>query len=135
MTKAQIRILIPLVCIAALLVYTFCVHFTDHSLETLIRHYLALGLFVPLVRGFIKKQIRLTVIYTGLYLLLATFNLLVITPTINHGFWIKIGSVTIDLPSFNGRAFGVLALYLMLNFDALIDFYLDYKESRKQKKG
>ena len=94
------------------------------------QHYVALGLFAVLVFLFFKSFNK-TVIATGLYLLLATFNGLSMTPEIITS-WFRIGPV--ETPPFQLLSLGLLVLFLILNSDTLVNMYLDNKESKAQHK-
>lgn len=66
----------------------------------------------------------------GVFLLLATFNALAITPAITTS-WLNIGGLT--TPPVQLMSLGILVLYAILNMDTLIDIQLDYKEAKEQK--
>ncbi len=128
MTKQKILRSIPLAIIAGLLIYCWITILATDTLATW-RHYVALGLFPVLILLYFKS-FTLTVIGTGLYLLLATLNVLSITAEISAG-WFRIGPV--ETPHVQLLSLGLLILFLILNFDTLINIYLDYKESKKHK--
>ncbi|MGN6195821.1 MAG: hypothetical protein ACTHOB_12845 [Ginsengibacter sp.] len=129
MTKKKILLFIPLIIITALLIYCWTtILFTD--IIATWQHYMALGLFAVLVFLYFKS-FNNTIIATGLYLLLATFNGLSMTPTINTS-WFRIG--TLETPPFQILSLGLLVLFLILNSDALVNLYLDYKEAKTQHK-
>ena len=126
MTKEKKLILVHLIAIAAILVYCWATFLTT-EIEATWKHYFGLALFIIIAVCFFRN-IRITTIATGIYLLLATFNLLAFTPAI-YTFGFGVGPVT--APDMQGLSLGLLLLYFILNMNALIDIYLDYKESRQ----
>ena len=128
-TKKRIQIFIPPFIIAGLIVYCWIKILSTDVVATW-QHYLALGLFIVLV-VFLVKSFKTAVVATGLYLMLATFAVLSLTPEVNTS-WLTIGSI--DTPHINILSFGLLILFLILNFDKLIDIYLDYKETKTKSK-
>jgi hypothetical protein len=128
-TKKRIQIFIPPFIIAGLIVYCWIKILSTDVVATW-QHYLALGLFIVLV-VFLVKSFKTAVVATGLYLMLATFAVLSLTPEVNTS-WLTIGSI--DTPHINILSFGLLILFLILNFDKLIDIYLDYKETKTKNK-
>jgi hypothetical protein len=128
MSKQKIRIIIPLIVIAAFVIYTWCsIIFTDYAATW--RHYIGLVGFLILVFLFFKSQVAV-VIASAIFLLLATFNVLAITATITTS---GITIMSISTPPIQLLSLGILILYFILNFNRLIDIYLDYKEGRGLK--
>lgn len=132
--KQRIRILVPLLIIATLLCFTVGSYLAGAA-DLHIRNYAAMLLFVPLVFWFFKKPVR-AVLATGLYLVLASFNLLVMAPYTSYA-WVRLGSDVTNpqVPLFQWEGFLILVLYAILNFDRLVEVLLDYKESRACKKA
>ncbi len=128
MTRQKILVLIPLVIVAGLLIYCWTIILLTDTLATW-RHYVGLGLFLILI-FFYFKSYKLTAIGTGIYLLLATFNVLAMTAEINTS-WLRIGPV--ETPPVQLLSLGLFILFAILNFDLLIDIYLDYKEGKQTK--
>lgn len=122
-------ILIPMIVIAAILLYCWPIVLTTETLATW-RHYLGLILFIPItVLIFKKNNVVVATLLTGVYLLLATFNLLAITPGISTS-WIRIGPIS--TPPIQLISLGLLVLYFCLNMNYLIDMYLNYKEAKQR---
>jgi hypothetical protein len=94
------------------------------------RHYVGLLFFVPLIYCYFKK-FAVAVIGLGIYLLLATFNLLAFTPKISTS-WITIGT-GFQTPLIQPLALGLLLLYLIMNRHTLYEIELDYKESKASR--
>ena len=78
------------------------------------------------------KNFRIAIIATGLYLLLSAFAALSLTPEVNTS-WFRIASI--ETPHVNLLSLGLWVLFLILNFDQLINIYLDYKETRAKSKS
>lgn len=132
MSKQKIRILIPLLIIAGLLVYSWIIFLTTDWLP-IIQHYIGLILFIPLVYYFFKNLKR-TIVWTGIYLLLGVCKFLAITPFLMRtSMGIKMGSLELGMPSFQLIPFLIFILYAILNFDQLAEIYLDYKEGKAKK--
>ncbi|HEY4288967.1 MAG TPA: hypothetical protein VGN00_17810 [Puia sp.] len=120
--KRLILAFIPLIIIAGLLIYTWStILFTDICATW--KHWLGFLLFLPLPYLVIKKY-TLGLFGTGIYLLLGTFNLLALTPTIytNRFFIGSLGTPAVQL-----LLLGIFVLYAILNFNAFVDIYVDYK--------
>lgn len=132
MKKQQIRILLPLLIIAGFLVYTWSIILMN-SISPFVQHYVALLLFIVLVYLFIR-HFKLAVIGTGIYLLLGTFNLLTLTPSlVSHSYGFGPDPFKIMTPGIQLLSLGILVLYGILNFDQLTEMYLDYKEAKEKK--
>lgn len=129
MTKKKTLLLIPIIIIAGLIIYSWAIILFTEVIATW-RHYLALALIVGLIFLFFKN-FKKAIIGTGIYLILGTCNLLALTPSVTtDAYGIRIGSLKLWTPSFQLLSFGLLLLFLILNFDTLTDIYLDYKEAR-----
>jgi hypothetical protein len=130
MKKKKILQLVPLLIVAGLLLYSWTTILANEIFATW-RHYIGLILFVPILI-LLFKNMKMAVIATGVYLLLATFNFLAVTPSITTS-WINIGSNGLHTPPVQLASLGILVLYLALNLDTLNDIQLDYREARKLK--
>lgn len=132
MTKKKLLLLIPLLLIAGLILYTWITVLTGDNVLVW-RHYTGLVLFVPLIYLF-TKSFRKTVLATIIYLILGICNVLTLTPAIIwNSYGIRIGSANIETPPFQILSFGLLVLLCILNFDTIVDIYLDFKEMRQTK--
>jgi hypothetical protein len=131
--KQKILLLIPIIIIAALLIWSWA-SFLLTDMTASWRHYLALGLFAVLVYLY-RKSFTKTIIATGIYLLLATLNVLSMTPA-NITAWNRLDTSfgSIETPHFQILSLTILIIYLILNFDTLFNMYLDYKEAKSQQK-
>jgi len=128
MTRQKIFLSIPLAIMATFLIYCWTIILSTDILATW-RHYVGLGLFLILIL-FYFISFKLTAIGTGLYLLLATINVLSMTAEISTS-WVRIGPV--ETPPVQLLSLGLFILFAILNFDPLIDIYLDYKEAKQAK--
>lgn len=128
MTRQKLFLSIPLAIVAGLLIYCWTIILSTETLATW-RHYVGFGLFLILI-FFYFKSYKLTVIGTGIYFLLGTFNVLSITAEISTS-WLRIGPV--QTPPVQLLSLGLFILFAILNFDPLVDMYLDYKEAKQAK--
>ena len=123
----NLRILIPITIVGIFLVNCWTIIFVSDILATW-RHYVGLILFIGI--GFLFfRNINMTTIVTGIFLLLGTFNALAMTPEINTS-WFAIGPI--ETPSIQLLSLGLFIIYFVLNLDPLINIYLDYKESNQK---
>ncbi|MEO5890443.1 MAG: hypothetical protein ABIQ31_09335 [Ferruginibacter sp.] len=81
MIRKNKHILIPLTIIGAILIYCWIVFLTTDFAATW-KQYLGLTFFLVIVGSFFKKFIATSIVATGIFLFLGTFNLLAITPSI-----------------------------------------------------
>lgn len=126
--KQKILILVPLLIIAGFFLHGWLIILTTDMLATW-RHYLGLSLLIPF--ALFSKNITSTIVTTGIYLLLATFNLLAYTPAISTTYFgINIGSIQLTTPPVQLLSLGIFVVYFVLNLDSLINIYLDYKEAK-----
>ena len=126
MTKKKILLLIPLAIIAGLLIYCWIAILTkDYTVRW--QHVSAIVLFAGVVFIYFKN-ITKAIISTGAFLLLGTCNAFSMTPDINTT-WFRVGPL--ETPPFNFLSFGLLILFLILNFDTMVNLYLDYKEAKQ----
>ena len=68
---------------------------------------------------------------TGIFLLLAILNLLAITPSIST-FYLNFGAFS--TPGIQLFPLLILSLFLALNFNPMVEMYLDYKEAKEKTK-
>lgn len=128
MSKKKILFLIPFLLVAGFLLYCWMTILTGDFIGTW-RHYVGLFLFAAVVVFFFRDFIK-AVIGLGIFLILATFNALAITPAVTTN-WLNIGGLS--TPPVQLLSLGILALYFILNLDTLIDIQLDYKEAKAKK--
>jgi hypothetical protein len=132
MTKPKKLLLIVLIIIAGILAYSWSIILFTEIVATW-RHYLALLLFIPLLILY-KKDFKKAVLFTGVYLILGTCNLITLTPSItSNSYGIRIGTVEVWTPAFQLFSFLILILFFLFNFNTLINYYLDYQDLKKRK--
>ena len=129
MTKQKKLLSVPLIVVVGILIYCWTIILTTEILATW-RQYLGLALFSAIAFFYFKNLIITTALSTGIFLLLATFNLLAITPNITTS-GIRIGPVS--TPPVQLLSLALFILYFWLNLDSLIDIQLDYKEAKTKK--
>lgn len=132
MTKRRkIFVIIPVAIVALLLIYTWIIFLTT-SYIAVINHYLGLILFIPVVYFLLKdKSFKKTLLSIGIYLVLGLINLLSFLPVIiTNSIGLLIGSTHIYSPAINCLSLVILIVYGILNFDTLVDLYLDYNEAK-----
>jgi hypothetical protein len=129
MTKEKKRIIFPLIIIMVILAHCWTIILTTEILA-IWRHYIGLVLSIVIIFLFFKN-LKATTVATGLYLLLATFNLIAFTPSVDT-YGIRF-SESISTPPIQLLSLGLFILYLFLNLDSLINIHLDIEE-RKLKR-
>lgn len=81
------------------------------------------------------KKFNAAIIFTGIILIAASFNLLNFFPLrITSSMSLKFGDTKISTPPVQLRSLLLFGLYLLLNFDFLVNLWLDYKERKEVKK-
>ncbi len=132
MSKRRIFLLIPIAIIAGFLIYTWFLILSTNLIATW-RHYTGLILFAP-VLYFLFRNFKIAVLATGIYLIIGTFNLLSITTDVLLYNGVRIISVELTTSFFQPKLFLIFIIYIIFNYDALIDIWLDYKEAQELKK-
>lgn len=129
-TRRKIFFLIPFIITGVILSFTWFDIITTDDMA-IWKHYAALMLYLIIAFLLYKdRTFKTSLILTGVYLLLSTFSLLSIFTHTFSLFAITITGFRIPFWGFDTSAFLVLLLYSILNFDSLLDIYLDYKESK-----
>ncbi len=132
MKQISILRVTPFLILSIILAYTWYIILTTEYFST-IRHIIALVLFLGNLLLYFFR-FRYAVLLTGAILILATFNLLAFFPDImSTSYFIKIGSVEIATPSIQWKPLLLLVFYCIVNFNFLINLYLDFKEKKKVK--
>lgn len=126
MNRQKTLALTPLIIVTGLLIYTWSIIiFTD--IVAVWRHYVGLSLFLPLPY-LLFKNFKTGLFATGIYLVLGTFNLFSVTPSITTSiFGLKIVSIDLSTPPLQLLTLGLLILYCVLNFNSFVTIYVDYK--------
>ena len=126
------RIILAAVCV----IITACL--LVHSWTTMLiqgytlnwRNITAIVLFVP-IPYLLYKNHRHAALFTAVYLLLATMNVISLVPGVSSSY-IGIGSV--EIGGFNWTGLGLLILHGILNIDTFIDIQLDYAREKERKR-
>jgi len=123
-----------LIIIGGILFYCWSIIlFTE--IEATWRHYLAVILFMPILILY-KRDFKKGVLFTGVYLILGTCNLLTLTPSLtSNSYGVRIGSVEVWTTTFQLYSFLILILFFLINFNTLVNYYLDYQDSKKAKQN
>lgn len=95
------------------------------------KHYLGLLFFIGIVVSFLKNP-KVTIVTMGAYLLLASLNVIALTPSIMTTS-VQVGPIT--SPAVQLKSCGLFFLYFLLNMNPLINIYLDYKGIEIQEPG
>jgi len=130
-TKRKVLFYIPLAIVTCILLYTWYILLFG-SRVTDITNYLGLILFIPVLYFLYKDgSCKRSLVVLGIYLLLATFNLVNIFPFRMSGNVVfSIGPLDLPTPQMNFFSVVILIVYLVLNLGSLMENYLDYKESK-----
>jgi hypothetical protein len=122
--------LTPFLVIAIILSYTWYVIITNEFFATT-KHQIALGIFVVNIAVYFIK-FKYGVLLTGLFLILATFNLLALFPEIIYSsFFLGIRGKGFSTPSIQGKSLLLFIFYLILNARYLMDLYFDSRLNKK----
>ena len=131
MKKQKIFLLIPILIIGGFLIYTWATFIFTNVVSTW-RHYLSTILYFIILILFFKNQ-RATILAILIYLILGTLNILTLTPSVtSDSYGVGIGSVELWTPKFQTLSFALLVLTIILNFDTIVNWYLDYKDSKSK---
>mgnify|MGYP001544669758 FL=1 len=116
--KSRIIRIVPFAIVCVIMAFTWVNILTTEYFATL-RHQVALVLVsLNLVLFFFNY--KYAILFTGLILLLATFNLLAFFPSIeSSAYFIRFGSKEVYAPSIQPRSLLLLLLYLGINFKYL----------------
>ena len=82
------------------------------------------------------RSFKLGLFATGIYFILGTCNLFSLTPsTVINSYYVRLGSLDLSTPTFQPLSFGLLMLYLIVNFNSFVTIYLDYEFKDNEKKA
>lgn len=120
--KFRLIRIIPFVIVYIIMTFTWVNILTTAYFATF-RHQIALVLVcLNLILFFFNY--KYAILFTGLILLLATFNLLAFFPSIeSSAYFIRFGSKEIYAPSIQPRSFLLLILYLAINIKYLYTYF------------
>lgn len=122
--------LLPFIVLCVVILYT-CVEIIATDYAASLRHYLAMAImFCNGVLYFTKY--RLAIIFTGIILILATFDMLAFFSVVKTYYWsVNIADKSISTPGIQLVPLIVLVVYCLINFNLLIDCYIDYMDTKK----
>lgn len=128
--KNKVISALPFFIISIITLYTCFEIITTDYIAT-IKHYITFILIA--INGIIYfVRYKFSVILTGIILVLATFNLLsfyTVTQTSSVG--VNLGSTQLKTPEIQLWSLLILVFYCIINFNLLIEWYVDIKEKRK----
>ena len=131
MDKKKLIQVIPVIVLAGILIYTWFIIGTTDYFAT-IKHQIGLGLFLAIVALCFLK-FKYGVIFTGLFLVLASFNAISIFPvTISSSYFVKIGGVEIATPSIQWKAVLLLILFFICAGKYLNNLYIEYRNKKDE---
>lgn len=120
---------IPFLILLLVVAYTWLIFFLTNAYLATWRHFLLL-ILVLINSGLYYTRFRKAILLTGIILLLCTFFLLPPFKDIESSFIVVMG--TIYIPWIEYWSFLILITYGCVNFNLLINMYLDWKEEKKQ---
>lgn len=126
--KTRIISAIPFLIISLVVLYTWFEIITTEYIATW-RHYVALAL-VAINAVLYFMRYKPAVLITGLILILATINLLSFFTIIRTSGLTIMG---VSTPEIQLRSLLLLVIYCVINFNLLINWYLDMKEEKAKK--
>lgn len=126
--KKRIVSSIPFLIISLIVLYTWFQIITTEYIATW-RHYVALALVVINV-GLYFVRYKQAVLLTGIILILATVNLLSFFTIIQTSGLTIMG---VSTPEIQLKSLLLLVIYCAINFNLLMNWYLDMKEERANK--
>jgi hypothetical protein len=126
--KKRIVSSIPFLIISLIVLYTWFEIITTEYIATW-RHYVALAL-VAINAALYFVKYKQAVLLTGVILILATFNLLSFFTVIQTSGLTIMG---VSTPEIQLKSLLLLVIYCAINFNLLINWYLDMKEERAKK--
>jgi hypothetical protein len=130
--KGKILFFIPFIILTISMIYCWGYFILTNS-HPYFANCSGLLLFLPLLYFLFKdKTLKKVIVFTGIYLLLATINLVSFLPFKTTSFFsLTIGSFDIDWSAdINLFAVFLFIMYLIMNFGTLIEIRLDYKEMK-----
>ncbi|MCC6286427.1 MAG: hypothetical protein IT249_00945 [Chitinophagaceae bacterium] len=130
MKRKKIKLILPYLLTVIVLIYTWSIIVTTDYYATL-KHQIALILaLINLGAYFFKFDYG--VMFTGILLLLATFNLIALFPDIvSSSYFIRIAGKQISTPTIQGRSLLLMIIFLVINSGYLIEVYANYKYAKK----
>ena len=131
MERKKIKFILPYLLTVIVLIYTWSVIVTTDYYATL-KHQIAL-ILVLINLGIYFLKFDYGIVFTGILLLLATFNFIALFPDIvSSSYFIRIAGKEIAAPTIQGKSLLLMIIFLVLNFGYLIEMYANYKYTKKK---
>lgn len=93
------------------------------------------AVFLPLPYLYIKN-LKDGILSTGVFLILGTLNFFTILPYVETtSYGITIASAKLMIPPLQLTSLGILVFYVIVNYNSLINYFLDYQEWKQKKKS
>ena len=123
---------IPFFIICIILIYTWYIIISLNYPPTL-KQQIGLGISIINLLLYLMR-FKYGIILTGLLLLLATFDCIVLFPIVtSYGYFIHIGAIEIKTPAIEWRSLLLAILYFIFNTTYLINLYNDYRRFKSNK--
>lgn len=133
MNRKKVIPIVPILILAGILSYTWFIIATTNFLAT-IKHIIGLGLFLAATVLYAFK-FKYGIIFTGIFLILASFNVIAIFPAIkSSSYFVKIGEVEIATPFIQWKAVLLLILFFACTWRFLYDLYIKNKRDEANTK-
>ena len=124
--KRKLQLILSYLLIVIVLIYTWFLIITTDYYATQ-KHQIAL-ILVLINLGVYFFKFDYGIVFTGILLLLATFNFIALFPDIvSSSYFIRIAGKEIATPTIQGKSLLLLIIYLVLDLRYLIELYSNYK--------
>ncbi|MGF7232791.1 hypothetical protein [Arachidicoccus sp.] len=131
MNKKKFIQILPILILGGILIYTWFIIITTDYFAT-IKHQIGLGVFLAILAFYFLK-FKYGIFFTGIYLLLASFNIIAIFPVIiSSSYFVKVGGMEISTPPIQWKAVLLLILFLICTGRYLNNLYVGYKNKRDE---
>lgn len=132
MNKNKLIQVTPTLILAGVLTYTWYIITTTDYVAT-IKHQIGLVALSAIIVFYFFK-FKYGILSTGVYLVLATFNVIAIFPiTVSSSYFIKIGGTKISTPPIQWKAVLLLIIFLICVERYLKNLYIEYRNKRTGK--
>ena len=132
MKKQNIIQILPIVICSIVLIWTWTL-VINGSVLAVMKHWLGLACFIINIVCYLF-QFKIGLVFTAIFLLLATFNLVAIFPdVVSSSVFIRLGKKELETPSIQGRSLLLLLLYMIVNGNYFIQLYIGRKMKNKER--
>ncbi len=130
--KKKVLSVIPFMVVCIIIIINWYQMIFGNYAATL-KHYITLLLIITNAVWYFVKY-KFSILLTGTILILATFNVLTFYAETTTVAWTPlIGKVQLSTPGIQGWSFLIFLGYCIINFNMLVDWYLDFKEAKQNK--